>query len=96
MFQAACNRVTRPCGCATWDELEAGEWVRREWLCTPHLIAWLRSEEGVNWSRSLTRYNNTSPPIAMWKHSPGDPSEDPTGRPPLTPAQVAATREASG
>lgn len=39
IFQAACNRVTRPCGCATWDELERGRWVHRSWLCIDHEIA---------------------------------------------------------
>jgi hypothetical protein len=36
IFQAARNRVTEPCGCASWDQLEGGRWVRRRWLCNRH------------------------------------------------------------
>ena len=36
LFQAACNRVRQPCGCASWDRLESGEWVRKHWLCDRH------------------------------------------------------------
>ena len=89
MFQVACNRLTQPCGCATWDELEAGAWVRREWTCHQHIIAWLRSDKGEEWSRSRNVYGSSAAP-KFWQESPGDPGEDPTGRPPLTPEQIAA------
>ena len=36
MFSAACNRITQSCGCAEWDELEGGRWVRKYWACWRH------------------------------------------------------------
>lgn len=33
IFQAACNRVTYACGCASWLQMEGGQWVLRSSLC---------------------------------------------------------------
>jgi len=57
---------------------------------TADVIAGLRSPEGEAWSRSRTAYQPTSTPPHYYQWGPGDPGEDPTGRPPLTPEEAAA------
>lgn len=36
LFQMACNRAERACGCVTWLQLESGAWVRKHWPCHRH------------------------------------------------------------
>ena len=92
--QAACNRVRQPCGCVSWDEMESGEWVRRDWLCSPHLIDWLRSDEGEAWSRDRARWRPSGavPATAMFRApGPVNAEWDPCGRhdvPPFSPGQI--------
>ena len=58
------------------------------------VIEWLESDEGVEWSRQRTQYQPAGPIPATYRTpGPVDPSEDPTGRPPLTPEEIAATGE---
>lgn len=57
------------------------------------IIAWLRSEEGEEWSRSQSRYNPGFAPD-MRKTGPGDPAEDPTDCPPIKGPALIAAREA--
>ena len=58
------------------------------------VIAWLESPEGEEWSRDRTRWQPSSAAPATYRTpGPVNPAEDPTGRPPLTPEQIAATEE---
>ena len=55
------------------------------------VIAWLRSPEGEEWSRSQpqsTFYMGQIPD--MRRDGLVDPAEDPCGRPPLSPEEIAA------
>ena len=54
------------------------------------IIDWLRSPEGEEWSRTRFAYQPTSGPPIMYQHDPGDPAEDPCGRPPLPAGEIAA------
>jgi hypothetical protein len=63
---------------------------------TADIIAWLNSPEGEAWSRA--RHQNRHDldpglPPRCWQLDPGDPAEDPTGRPPITPAEQAALKQ---
>ena len=59
------------------------------------VIAWLRSAEGEAWSRDRAVRELSSPPVRIWRTSPGDPGEDPCGRPPLDAGKDAATEGVS-
>lgn len=39
IFGACCNVTTYGCGCATWLQLERGQWVTRSWTCYGHETA---------------------------------------------------------
>ena len=55
------------------------------------VIAWLRSPEGEAWSRERSAASATDNPL--WMGAPlgsQEPSEDPCGRPPLSPEEIAA------
>ena len=58
---------------------------------TADVIAWLRSPEGEEWSRSRASCI-TDPAPRFWIHGPGDVSEDPCGRPPLGPEDAATEK----
>ena len=60
---------------------------------TADVIAWLRSPEGEQWSRDYHRPSpgSASGPPHLYQSGPGDPSEDPCGRPPANAA--AAPRD---
>ena len=55
---------------------------------TADVIAWLRSPEGEAWSRNRVVYLPSNPP-SMRRDGPVNPSEDPTGRPPLNAEEWA-------
>jgi len=38
-WQMACNRLTQPCGCATWLQWESGAWVSKSFRCNRHEVA---------------------------------------------------------
>ena len=60
---------------------------------TADVIAWLRSPEGEEWSRSRAQspfYGGQAPSPAK-DPGPVDAEFDPCGRPPLTAAETAAT-----
>jgi hypothetical protein len=58
------------------------------------IIAWLRSPEGEEWSRSRPeRLFYESPVLDETAQGPGNSDEDPTGRPPIA-GKGAATEEA--
>jgi hypothetical protein len=50
------------------------------------IIAWLRSPEGEEWSRTRPQrsFYEDSGPGETVQQGPGDSDEDPTGRPPIT------------
>lgn len=57
------------------------------------IIAWLRSPEGEQWSRSRPQCSFYESPVPdETVQGPGDVTEDPTGRPPVT--GKSAAREA--
>jgi len=57
------------------------------------VIAWLRSEEGEEWSRARSQslFYTGGAPVMAREPGPVDASEDPTGRPPLPARQAAAS-----
>ena len=60
---------------------------------TADVIAWLDGPEGEQWSLERAQAAlalGTSPAPRYWKHSPGEPSEDPCGRPPLGTGETTA------
>ena len=58
------------------------------------VIAWLRSAEGEEWSRSRAAYQPTGTPPHLYQYGPGNPAEDPCGRPhaPFTPEDAATEK----
>lgn len=57
------------------------------------VIAWLRSPEGEEWSRSRVQHLPSDLP-SMRRDGLVDPSEDPCGRPALSAGEIAATGKA--
>jgi hypothetical protein len=54
------------------------------------IIAWLRSPEGEEWSRTRPQRSFwESPVVDEAVQGPGDAGEDPTGRPPITGKSTA-------
>ena len=65
---------------------------------TADIIAWLRSEEGEEWSRSRGQcpFYGGQAPSPVKDPGPVDAAEDPTGRPPVKgPALIAAAETAA-
>ena len=60
---------------------------------TAEVIAWLRSPEGEEWSRERDRWQGSSAAPRMYQRDPGDPAEDPAGRPHPRLGEIAATEE---
>ena len=60
------------------------------------IIAWLRSPEGEEWSRARTSWQPSSAAPSPYRNpGPVNPAFDPTGAPPLTPEEIAATEGAA-
>jgi len=59
------------------------------------IIAWLRSPEGEEWSRTRRQcpFYEGPDPGEMVQQGPGDAAEDPTGRPPITGKDAAREEE---
>jgi len=58
------------------------------------IIAWLESPEGEAWSREQFAYHPGAGLAPIYQTGPGEPGEDPTGRPPVKgPALIAAREE---
>jgi hypothetical protein len=55
------------------------------------IIAWLNGPEGEAWSREEFAYQPGEAPPHLYQHGPGEPGEDPCGRPPLRAEEIAAT-----
>jgi hypothetical protein len=55
------------------------------------IIAWLRSPEGEEWSRQRNQYSSSAAPLMDRRTGPVNQADDPCGRLPLTPEEIAAT-----
>ena len=55
------------------------------------VIDWLESDEGWEWSRRRSDAGPMGGAAQMRRDGPIDPAEDPCGRGPSTPEQIAAT-----